>query len=173
MTLKILTRAAAVALAGALAGVGLALAQAADPAPVENADGKYFDAEGYPTFNVAEDGTVDFHTFSGYRRYHAECQACHGPDGLGSTYAPSLVESVTAMSYEDFLGVVAGGRVNVGSSSQNVMPAFGTNPNVMCYLDDMYVYLRARAQGELPRGRPAKKEAKSEAFAEAEDACMG
>ena len=25
------------------------------------------------------------------------------------------------------------------------MPAFGTNPNVACYMDDIYVYLRARA----------------------------
>ena len=36
------------------------------------------------------------------------------------------------------------------------MPAFGDNKNVMCYLDDIYVYLRARANNAIPRGRPAK-----------------
>lgn len=157
----------------AVCTAGFASAQAADPTAVESEGGKYYDAEGYPTFNIAEDGTVDFHTFSGYRRYHAECHVCHGPDGMGSSYAPNLVESARDMSYEDFVAVVAGGRENVGSGSQNVMPAFGTNPNVMCYLDDMYIYLRARAEGDLPRGRPAKKEERSDLFAEMEDACMG
>ena len=52
------------------------------------------------------------------------------------------------------------------------MPAFGTNPNVMCYLDDIYTYLRARGVEAIPRGRPAQKEEKSPAFAEAEKACM-
>lgn len=54
-------------------------------------DGKYFDAEGVPTFNIQDDGTVDWYTFSGYRRYHGECHVCHGPDGVGSTYAPSTL----------------------------------------------------------------------------------
>jgi hypothetical protein len=53
------------------------------------------------------------------------------------------------------------------------MPAFGTNLNVMCYIDDIYVYLRARAQGDIPRGRPPKREEKPESYAEAENACMG
>jgi hypothetical protein len=53
------------------------------------------------------------------------------------------------------------------------MPAFGTNMNVMCYVDDIYVYLRARAQGELPRGRPPKRADKPEAATEAEASCLG
>ena len=39
------------------------------------------------------DGKVDKGTYNGYRRYHASCHTCHGPDGLGSSYAPNLVES--------------------------------------------------------------------------------
>lgn len=144
-----------------------------DPTAVENLDGKRYDADNIPTFFIGDDGTVDWYTFSGFRRYHAECHVCHGPDGLGSSYAPSLTDSVKSMDYYDFFDVVVNGRQHIDSSSQNVMPAFGTNPNVMCYLDDIYIYLRARGQGDLPRGRPAKKEPKSEAFKEAEDACMG
>ena len=64
------------------------------------------------------------------------------------------------MSYNDYLGLVASGRQNVNTAQQNVMPAFGANPNVMCYIDDIYVYLRARANDAVPRGRPAKHEDK-------------
>jgi len=34
------------------------------------------------------------------------------------------------MSYADFLGVVASGRKNISTAQENVMPAFGDNPNV-------------------------------------------
>ncbi len=40
------------------------------------------------------DGKVDKGTYNGYRRYHASCHTCHGPDGLGSSYAPNLVNSL-------------------------------------------------------------------------------
>jgi methanol metabolism-related c-type cytochrome len=153
---------------------GIAFAEdAADPAAVKSEDGKYLDKDGTPTFKVAADGTVDWYTYSGYRRYHSECHVCHGPDGMGSTYAPALKDSLKTMSYGDFLGVVASGRKNVGTAQENVMPAFGDNPNVACYMDDLYVYLRARANNTVGRVRPAKHEDKPEAYAKAETSCMG
>ncbi len=136
-------------------------------------DGRYFTADDVPTFHVAEDGTVDWPTFSGFRRYHAECHVCHGPDGEGSTYAPALKKSAINMDYYDFVDVVTNGRQVVNAAEHQVMPTFGTNKNVMCYLDDIYVYLKARGADAIPRGRPAKKEAKSDAIQQAEDACMG
>jgi len=145
---------------------------AADPTAVKSENGKYFDKEGNPTFKVAPDGTVDWYTYSGFRRYHSECHVCHGPDGMGSTYAPALKDSLKTMSYADFLGVVASGRQNVSTSQDNVMPSFGNNQNVVCYLDDLYVYLRARANEAVGRGRPAKHEDKPPAAQKAEDACM-
>ncbi|MFB2595788.1 c-type cytochrome, methanol metabolism-related [Paracoccus sp. p4-l81] len=135
-------------------------------------DGVWMTADDIPTFKMEEDGTIDFATFSGFRRYHAECHVCHGPDGEGSTYAPALKDSVMNMDYYDFLQVVASGREVVGAASNNVMPAFGTNKNVMCYLDDIYVYLRARGTETIPRGRPAKKAPKSDELAAKETACM-
>ena len=144
-----------------------------DPAAVKSEDGKYLDKEGSPTFKVAADGTVDWYTYSGYRRYHSECHVCHGPDGEGSTYAPALKNSVMSMSYGDFMGVIASGRKNVSTSQENVMPAFGDNPNVACYLDDIYVYLRARGNDAVGRVRPAKHEDKPAAAQEEETACMG
>ncbi len=136
-------------------------------------DGRYYTADDIPTFNISEDGTVDWLTYSGFRRYHAECHVCHGPDGEGSSYAPALKDSAVRMDYFDFYGVVAGGRQNVDAGHNNVMPAFGTNVNVMCYLDDIYVYLKARGVDALERGRPAKREEKSDAIREAEETCLG
>ena len=77
------------------------------------------------------------------------------------------------MSYGDFLGVVASGRKNVSSWQENVMPAFGDNPNVACYLDDLYIYRRARANDAVGRVRPAKHEDKSMAYTDTEKSCMG
>lgn len=133
-------------------------------------DGRYYTADDVPTFNIEEDGTVDWLTYSGFRRYHAECHVCHGPDGEGSSYAPALKDSVMRLDYYEFYDVVVNGRQ---ASRTSVMPSFGDNANVMCYLDDIYVYLRARGSGELPRGRPGKREDKPEAIAEAENACLG
>jgi methanol metabolism-related c-type cytochrome len=170
-------RSATPLLALAMLVAGAAYAQDAAEGSVDTAaaetDGvRWFNAEGIPTYEVSEDGTVDWPTFSGYRRYHAECHVCHGPDGEGSTYAPALKESVMRMDYYDFTAVVASGRQVVNASDNQVMPAFGTNPNVMCYLDDIWTYLLARGEDAVPRGRPAKRADKSEAYAEAEKSCM-
>jgi methanol metabolism-related c-type cytochrome len=124
-------------------------------------------------YSVAKDGTVDWYTYSGYRRYHAECHVCHGPDGLGSSFAPSLVDSLKTMTYDEFVDVVVNGRKNVSASSDKVMPAFGLNPNVMCFLNDIYAYLKARSDGAIPRGRPAKHAPKPPEAKEHEDACLG
>lgn len=163
---------AAVMIVVALGGIALADGSG-DPAAVKNEDGKYYDKDGNPTYKIGADGTVDWYTYSGYRRYHSECHVCHGPDGMGSSYAPALKDSLKTLSYGDFLGVVASGRKNVTTATENVMPAFGDNPNVACYMDDIYVYLRARANDAVGRVRPAKHEDKSKAATDAENSCMG
>jgi methanol metabolism-related c-type cytochrome len=104
------------------------------------------------------DGKVDQGTYNGWRRYHASCHTCHGPDGLGSSYAPNLVDSLKTMSYDEFAEVVINGRTNVTGSQPSVMPAFGTVMDVATYLDDIYAYLEARADGVLGRGRPARQQ---------------
>ena len=112
-------------------------------------------AENDPVYLV-QDGRVDQHTFNGYRRYGESCLRCHGPDGAGSSYAPSLTESLKKMSFEDFTNVIVNGRQNVTKSQNNVMPAFGTTEDVVLYLDDIYGYLKARSDDKLPRGRPKR-----------------
>jgi methanol metabolism-related c-type cytochrome len=165
---------AAFVLAAALLCTGAVLADGlGDPAAVKEEDGKYFDKDGNPTYSIKPDGTVDWYTFSGFRRYHSDCHVCHGPDGMGSSYGPALKDTLNTSAYNDFMGVVAGGKKVVNSAQNLVMPSFGLNKNVMCYADDIFVYLRARANDAIGRGRPAKHEAKPEAATRWEDSCMG
>jgi methanol metabolism-related c-type cytochrome len=164
-------------------GLGFALALATpliaradppgDPAAAAGDHGKYQDKNGDPTYNISADGTVDWYAYSGFRRYHSECHVCHGPDGEGSSYAPALADSLKTIGYAEFYGIVVGGKQDLGAGQEKVMPAFADNKNVMCYLDDIYIYLRARSQDAIPRGRPAKHEDKPPEFEEAETKCMG
>ena len=111
----------------------------ADPAVEQQANGMWLDKDGNPTPTVAKDGTPGWFLFSGYRRYGANCLVCHGPDALGSSYAPNLTDSLKTLSYGDFLQTVAAGKKDVSNSSNLVMPSFGDNKNVQCYINDIYV----------------------------------
>src|SRR5687767_4748410 len=95
-------------------------------------------------------GKVDQQTYDGFRRYHAGCNHCHGPDGLGTTFGPSLVEGLPDI--EAFRRIVRDGIVKRTSA----MKGYADDPNVAPYLDDIYAYLQARADGALGRGRPIK-----------------
>ena len=167
---------AAVVVAALILSSGMAHAAmdgSGDPTAVKSEDGKWTDKDGTPTFKVEQDGTVDWYTYAGFTRYSAECLRCHGPDGMGSTYAPALLDSMKRLSYSQFYETVASGKKDVSSSSGLVMPAEGDNKNVMCYVDAIYTYLRARGVDAIGRGRPAKHAAKPESFSKAENECMG
>jgi methanol metabolism-related c-type cytochrome len=142
-------------------------------AAVKEDHGVYYDASGNPTYKIDPNGTVDWHTFSGYRRFNGGCEVCHGFDGSGSSFGPNLTARLKTLSYEDFQNIVVNGKQDVNAAQNLVMPAWGTNKNVMCYLDDIYVYLRARSDGALGPGRPAKHQDKPAAATDAENNCMG
>lgn len=133
--------------------------------------GKWSLPDGSPTYKIAKDGTMDWYAYSGFRRYHSECHVCHGPEGEGSTYAPALVNSLKTMDYTTFLQTVASGKNENRGGTQFIMPALGDNKNVMCYVDDIYVYLKARADGVVPRGRPVGRVDITPARKEADAAC--
>jgi mono/diheme cytochrome c family protein len=96
------------------------------------------------------DGMVDARTYNGFRRYHAGCNRCHGPDGVGSSFGPSLIDRLPDV--EAFRRIVRDGK----SSGNSVMKGFARDPNVALYVDDIYAYLQARADGAIGRGRPLK-----------------
>lgn len=121
--------------------------------PASGAD-KGEDWEKKPYFMI--DGKIDFGTFNGFRRYHSACHVCHGPDALGSSYAPSLLDSMKSTPYANFLEIVAVGRTTDKGGTKFVMPAFGSNADVVENIDDIYSYLKARSDGVLGRGRPER-----------------
>jgi mono/diheme cytochrome c family protein len=127
--------AVALVMAGSLAMPGSAVAQ--DPSP------------GAKPYRIVG-GKVDAKTYNGYRRFHAGCNHCHGQDGLGSTIGPSLVERLPDL--EAFRRIVRDGT----GSGTRVMKGFADDPNVAPYIDDIFAYLQARADGALDRGRPER-----------------
>src|SRR5580693_3765697 len=141
-----------------IAPVGTRAEPPGDPTAVTDDSGKWRDKNGDPTYKISTDGTVDWYTYSGFRRYHSECHVCHGPDGEGSSYAPALANMLKRIGYAEFYGIVVSGKRDLGAGQEKVMPAFAENKNVMCYLNDIYVFLRERSQNAIPRGRPDKHE---------------
>jgi mono/diheme cytochrome c family protein len=109
----------------------------------ELASGKFYDIVG---------GKVDARTYNGFRRYNGSCNHCHGPDGIGSTFASALVDRLPDI--EVFRRNVRDGV----RSGPSVMKGFADDPNIAPHIDDIYAYLQARADGALGRGRPERLE---------------
>jgi mono/diheme cytochrome c family protein len=84
----------------------------------------------------------------GYRRYQGVCSHCHGPDGLGSSFASGLIAPLPSR------GRFAAAVLGCASGPRGVMRGFAGDPNVEPYLDAIYAYLGERASGRLGRGRP-------------------
>ena len=169
-----------------MAGVVLAQEPAASPAPAGEkklVKGKWVLPDGTPTFNVVGEGEgenriikkVDWYTYSGWRRYHADCHQCHGPNGKGSTYASALADSLKTMTYDKFVDVTANGQQRDVGGTKFIMPPLKDNKNVMCYIDDLYIYLKARASEELPPGTLSaqQRDEKPKEAKDHETSCLG
>ena len=92
---------------------------------------------------------IDLWLTRGYRAF-SQCQVCHGLDGTGSTIGPSLLEKLEGeIGRARFMEVVADGY----QGQIGVMPPWKENPNVMRYVDQLYAYLKARADKVLPAGK--------------------
>lgn len=96
---------------------------------------------------------TDKDVYVGWRTFHATCHVCHGQDAVGSSFAPSLVERLKVIDKARFEDVVKNGM----KGQMGVMPGWGQNPNVKGFIDELYVYLQARADGALKPGRPQWK----------------
>jgi mono/diheme cytochrome c family protein len=105
-------------------------------------------------YKVVGGNKVDMTTYKGYLYYGDLCMRCHGPDGMGSSYAPNLTQSLKVLSKEQFENTVINGKKLVNNSSNLVMPAFGVNEDAVENLDNIYAYLLARSDGVLERGHP-------------------
>ncbi|RME34135.1 MAG: hypothetical protein D6786_05735 [Gammaproteobacteria bacterium] len=115
-----------------------------------------------PTYKVecAEGATsatqckVDKETYVGWREYKANCQVCHGGGGMGSTFAPNLQERFNkeGVDWPRFYYVIEHGY----TGQMGAMPPWDKNKRVMKMRANLYRYLKARADGKLPLGRPGR-----------------
>ncbi|SHF35317.1 Cytochrome C oxidase, cbb3-type, subunit III [Modicisalibacter ilicicola DSM 19980] len=107
--------------------------------------------QGRPGDYIAIDGKVDQGTYDGYIAYTRACLACHGPDGLGSSFAPSLIKRVQQRTFSEFSNVVAAG---LQIQPDMVMPSFADDDYVLRNIENIYSYMKGRAAGDIGRGRP-------------------
>ncbi|WP_246329510.1 c-type cytochrome, methanol metabolism-related [Chthonobacter rhizosphaerae] len=150
-----------------------AFAAPGDPAVASEENGKFLDADGNPTYKVFDDKSVDWYTWRGFKKYNANCMQCHGPDGVGSSFAPDLTNSLKTIDYSKFMEIVSSGQQNVWHPVNSIMPAWGSDLNVMCFADSIYAYLRGRATGDVGRGEIKRNGPVNEAAKAEENACLG
>jgi len=140
-------------LAGSLLLVGTAYA-AHEPRDENAGDAPEYVVECDEGATDAKSCKVDKDTYVGWRTYATNCQVCHGGSGLGSTFAPNLMNRFNdeGVDYPRFKHVMTNGY----TGQMGAMPAWEKNKAVMKNLDGLYKYLQARADEKLPKGRPAK-----------------
>lgn len=89
-------------------------------------------------YTVSPDGKVDKLTRQGFETWRsAACERCHGPNQEGMV-GPSLLESLKALTKEQFKTTVVVGRPDKG------MP---NNPQLEPKIDALYAYLKCRSDG--------------------------
>ena len=96
---------------------------------------------------VVEGYKVDAETMKGFRAWRAAaCDRCHGANQEGLV-GPSLIVSLKTLSKEDFITTVKNGRLDKG------MQSFGSSPQVMDNIDQLYAYLKGRSDGQITRAK--------------------
>jgi mono/diheme cytochrome c family protein len=138
-------------------------------------------AEPLPGEFIVVEGRVDRGTYTGWRLFQANCQRCHGADGLGTAKAPNLVERIGNYTPRGFATkVITSYRIVPMSPDsgppedpaerdallelvmkrerqqrgQPLMPAWEDDVKVVPHVLDIYAYLNARAYGGLAPGQP-------------------
>ena len=97
---------------------------------------------------TVEQGRIDARTFDGYQTWRAAgCQRCHDDKPRAVSMGPSLTESLRKLSRSEFRTTVLKGRADKG------MPAFADDPKVADNIDNLYAYLKGRADGAIPPGK--------------------
>ena len=102
-------------------------------------------------YTVTNGNQLDSETYKGFKLYRNWCARCHGTYGQGLA-GPNLAQSLTTITYEEFMSTVAEGK----TGQIGMMPAWKANPTVMKGRDNIYSYLKARADGAIEAVKPAK-----------------
>lgn len=100
--------------------------------------------------------TVDVPLYKAWQQYSLQCARCHGEDGQGTSFGPSLLHALKpdgdVPTREAFLDVLIHGRQDKG------MPSAAKMGLDSVYFDGLYDYLKGRSDGRLRGGRPARRE---------------
>lgn len=102
-------------------------------------------------YTVSNGHELDAETYKGFKLYRNWCARCHGTYGQGMV-GPNLADSLNVISKEEFFSVVEKGK----SGTIGSMPAWGANPKVMEGREQLYRYLKARADGAIGEVKPRK-----------------
>lgn len=104
-------------------------------------------------YHPAPKDTVSEETYLGWKQFELNCARCHGEFGVGSSFAPALIVSLkdngTIPTKELFVTTVCQGRAEKG------MPSWCAAGLEMDKIQDIYLYLKGRADGKIGLGRPA------------------
>jgi mono/diheme cytochrome c family protein len=100
--------------------------------------------------------TVEVALYKAWQQYSLQCARCHGEDGQGTSFGPSLLRALRpdgdVPTREEFLDVLIHGRQEEG------MPSAANMGLDSVYFAGLYDYLKGRSDGRLHGGRPARRE---------------
>jgi mono/diheme cytochrome c family protein len=100
--------------------------------------------------------TVDAALYKAWQQYSLQCARCHGEDGQGTSFGPSLVVALKPdgdiPTREKFLDVLVHGRHDKGMPSAEKMGLDSV------YFEGLYDYLKGRSDGHYQGGRPARRD---------------
>ncbi|HEY6281360.1 MAG TPA: cytochrome c [Burkholderiales bacterium] len=100
-----------------------------------------------PVYTVQDGDKVDAKTLEGWRTWRTmACDRCHGAKQEGMT-GPGLVDSLKHMTKEEFKKATLEGRPEKG------MPNYNTTKLVVDNIDNLYAYLKGRADDKIQPGR--------------------
>jgi mono/diheme cytochrome c family protein len=99
-----------------------------------------------PLYTVREGNKVDAKTLAGWKTWRAmACERCHGAAQEGLV-GPALVNSLKVLTKDQFHTTVTQGRLEKG------MPNFGGVKLVQDNWENLYAYLKGRADGNIAPG---------------------
>jgi mono/diheme cytochrome c family protein len=111
-------------------------------------------------YHPAPRDTLTVEAYQGWKQYELNCSRCHGEYGVGTSFAPALIVSLSdtgrfktgqIATKELFIATVCGGRPDKG------MPSWCALGLEMDKIQNIYAYLKGRADGKIHLGRPAVK----------------
>lgn len=100
-------------------------------------------------YTVTEGNKLDAETYQGYLLYRNWCARCHGTFAQGLA-GPNLAKSLKQNSKDEFMQVLVKGK----KGRIGIMPGFNDNPQVINGREQLYNYLRARADNAIGPVQP-------------------